>query len=461
MTNLFNNERKPLKRSGKNPERINQLSQIIQPKLKVFIGTSIVCLGTLIGWSFVGSIPITVNGKATFVKPESLIELKAETEGILVFTSDLLESSRNDLYGLTIILENEMAELNSNEKNIDNFISRIDSLIAASNHYIRITLLAQSFSNDVFHSKRKNKSSSLVNFSGELKMRKNEPIAYILNADKASSFLDNLSKYRTGLANLKREKANHRILSATATQLKDERLKQLNVIQELFNKGILPETDLFQSKRDLLDAEKELINEDLSLSSSIAELRDKGSQIRSTLYKALQKVEVLAPAGSKTISRLAESGTTVKTDQAIAIVTTARSDSNPQTITGVFPMRSVQGLASGLPVLVNPENADINTYGSILGKIDSVSKVPIDKSNAVFKVGSTARASSLYEDNQTMSLTSIVLESSGNQKYNWSSSSGPTYPIPIGTQANVTVITGSRKPISVLLPFIREVTGQK
>ena len=97
MTNLFNNQKKPLKRSGKNPERINQLTQIIQPKLKVFIGVSVGCVSALLGWSIIGNIPITVTGKATFVEPESLIEVKAETDGILVFTSDLKENARRSL----------------------------------------------------------------------------------------------------------------------------------------------------------------------------------------------------------------------------------------------------------------------------------------------------------------------------------------------------------------------------
>jgi hypothetical protein len=59
-----------------------------------------------------------------------------------------------------------------------------------------------------------------------------------------------------------------------------------------------------------------------------------------------------------------------------------------------------------------------------------------------------------------MSLASIKLKSSKKGKYEWTSSDGPAYPIPIGTQADLTVITGSKKPISILLPFIRKVTGQ-
>ena len=460
MTNLFDNQKKPLKRSGKNPERINQLTQIIQPKLKVFIGVSVGCVSALLGWSIIGNIPITVTGKATFVEPESLIEVKAETEGILVFTSDLKNNARRDLYGLTRIIEYEMEELKTNEKDVDKYTSRLDNIITAANNYIRITLMAQGLDKNLFRSSHRNDSKSPGNYTGDIKRLPGEPIAYILNADKASTFLENLSKYRLSLAKLMREKKNYKTLSATAKNILSEQKRQVDIVDELYSKGILPETTLINSQKELLSAEKEILDEQFQINSSVADIREKGATITSTLYKSAQKVEVLAPGGSKIISRLAESGQAIKQNQTIAVVTTGDAESNPLVITGVFPMKSVQGIEKGLAVLVDPENAERNSYGSIRGEIETISSVPIDKTNAVFKVGSAARASSLYEDNQTMSLASIKLKSSEKGKYEWTSSDGPAYPIPIGTQADLTVITGSKKPISILLPFIRKVTGQ-
>lgn len=460
MTNLFDNQKKSLKRSGKNPERINQLTQIIQPKLKVFIGVSVGCVSALLGWSIIGNIPITVTGKATFVEPESLIEVRAETDGILVFTSDLRESARKELYNLTQVIEYEMEELKTNEKNIDKYTSRLDNVILAANNYIRITLMAQSLDKNLFRTLARNNSGSPGNYTGDIERFPGEPIAYILNADKASSFLENLSRYRLSLTKLRREKRNYNLLAGKANKILDEQKRQVAIVEELYKKGILPETSLISSEKQLLADEKEILDDQFKLNEHIVDIREKGATITSTLYKSAQKVEVLVPEKSKIISRLAETGQGIKQNQTIAVVTTGNVKTNPMVITGVFPMKSVQGIERGLSVLVDPENAERNSYGSVKGEIQTISNVPIDKSNAVFKVGSEARATSLYEGNQTMSLASIKLKSNDKGKYEWTSSNGPAYPIPIGTQADLTVITGNKKPISILLPFIRKVTGQ-
>ena len=95
--------------------------------------------------------------------------------------------------------------------------------------------------------------------------------------------------------------------------------------------------------------------------------------------------------------------------------------------------------------------------------------VPIDKSNALYKVGSQARADSLFGRNQTMTLATIALDiedkssidSDDATGYVWTSSSGPDFSIPIGTEASVTVFLTDERPISLLLPFLKGISGQK
>ena len=109
-----------------------------------------------------------------------------------------------DLYGLRII-EYEMEELKTNEKDVDKYTSRLDNIITAANNYIRITLMAQGLDKKLFGSSHRNDSKSPGNYTGDIKRLPGEPIAYILNADK-QYILENLSKYRLSLAKLMREK---------------------------------------------------------------------------------------------------------------------------------------------------------------------------------------------------------------------------------------------------------------
>jgi HlyD family secretion protein len=65
------------------PERLDQLMQVLAPKdwlaLSVFGGLTAVCLG----WSFVGRIPMTVEGRGIFLQPRQVVELQSSIAGQL------------------------------------------------------------------------------------------------------------------------------------------------------------------------------------------------------------------------------------------------------------------------------------------------------------------------------------------------------------------------------------------
>ena len=90
-----------LKRTGINPDRLNTATKIFQPRLKVFVGISFLSVFTLVLWSVFGKVPVTVNGKATFVSPESLREVSSKSSGTLYFRDDLLLEMRENLFSLS------------------------------------------------------------------------------------------------------------------------------------------------------------------------------------------------------------------------------------------------------------------------------------------------------------------------------------------------------------------------
>ena len=65
------------------PERLDQLMQVIAPKdwLALTVFGSLAILG--LGWSIVGRIPITVEGKGIFLQPRQVVELQSSIAGQL------------------------------------------------------------------------------------------------------------------------------------------------------------------------------------------------------------------------------------------------------------------------------------------------------------------------------------------------------------------------------------------
>ena len=455
MSNI--NKLKPnLKRTGINPERLNSATQIFQPKVKVFVGISFFSIFTLIIWSFFGKIPVTVSGKASFVEPESLREVNTKSTGAIFFRNDLEASFRDNLFDLSTLLDTvvQKVKIQKSELTTKELNSMVDEILKYADNYIGLTIKSEIDSNSLL-----NKD----NTSDEIKTEfKEEAIAYIFSKEILSEMIRAIATFENEKNKFVFKQKSFNNLRAKSEAIYQDLNEQYKIIKELVEKGILPQNEEISAKQNLITLERtqtsdlaEFENEEYNLKNATLDLITK-------IYNLSEKLEVKPSGPSTIISTLLKSSEYVSEGQVASIVSTTNNTENPKNITAVFPLTSLQGISNGLEVLVSPVNTNVNSYGSIKGKIKTLNKVPIDKTNAIYIVGSQARADELFSNYKTMTFAELTLKAKDTiSGYEWSSSNGPSYSIPIGTEASVKVITESKRPISILLPFLRGLTGQE
>ena len=455
MTN-FSKARPNLKRTGINPERLNSATQIFQPKVKVFVGISFISIFTLIIWSIFGKIPVTVSGKASFVEAESLREVNTKSTGSIFFRNDLEPSLRDNLFDLSKVLDTIVQKIKEEQSELtnDTLLSMLNQIMEYAENYVGLTL------------KSETDATSLLkkdNTSDETKTEfKEEAIAYIFSKEISSEMIRAIAEYETEKDKFTNKQKSFNTLKAKSESIYQDLSEQYKVIKELVEKGILSQNEEISAKQNLITLERTQISDLAAFEFEEYTLKNAILNLITKVYSLSEKIEVKPYGPSTIISTLLKSTEYISQGQVATIVSTNKDTENPKTITAVFPLTSLQGISNGSEVLVSPINTNVNSYGSIKGVVKTLNNVPIDKKNALYIVGSQARADELFSNYKTMTFAELSLKAGDTKTgYEWSSSNGPSYSIPIGTEASVKVITESKRPISILLPFLKGVSGQE
>jgi HlyD family secretion protein len=115
---------------------------------------------------------------------------------------------------------------------------------------------------------------------------------------------------------------------------------------------------------------------------------------------------------------------------------------------------------TGMPILIAPSTVKQEEYGLMLGKVTYVSDFPATSKgmqrvlkNDKLVVG-LAGSDAPYEVHADLSVDPKTVS-----HYRWSSSSGPPLRIQSGTIATANITIGSRRPIDLVIPWLRENLG--
>jgi hypothetical protein len=106
----------------------------------------------------------------------------------------------------------------------------------------------------------------------------------------------------------------------------------------------------------------------------------------------------------------------------------------------------------GMQVRVNPVNAPAAQYGSIVGTVVSVSKVPLSSAAVSSLVGSNDELAELIHSRTAPLQVQVALEGGDTATgFRWTSGRGPADPVLPATVLNANVILKQGRPIDLLL----------
>jgi HlyD family secretion protein len=186
-------------------------------------------------------------------------------------------------------------------------------------------------------------------------------------------------------------------------------------------------------------------------------LRDLAFDLRELNAKLAENVNVLAPQAGRVLEILADRGAVVSPGTPILSLEVLSEELEAVLF---VPASEGKRVRPGMRVLVSPSTVKREEYGALLGKVTSAAAFPATARGMNRLLGNEALTNKLLEKGPLIQVNvALERDPSTPTGYRWSSSRGPRLEISSGTLASGDVVVREERPISLVIPTLREKLG--
>ena len=399
------------------PEQLDQLLQVTDPKGWMALGAVGAILLAALGWGVWGSIPSEANGEGILLRRGGVSDLVAPSAGqiedVQVSIGDVIAKGQpvatlrqDELVRQIADLEGKLADLRGE--------------LADRQRYSRQQKTLRSRD---LEQQRENLENGIHTLEGEIE---------ILRQRKAVQ--EELLK--DGLATRRDVLMAQQEINAKTDQLQAKRL-ELNGLE---SKG--------------LEAVQQLSQE---LETRERSLKDLESQVRELRAKLAQNEQILSPHAGRVLEVLVDRGAVIAPGSSILSL----EETSEDLVAVLFvPASAGKRVRPGMAVQVAPSTVKREEFGAILGEVTAAAAFPATQRGMNRLLGNEALVAKLMEAGPLIQVT-VALEKDRSTPtgYRWSSSRGPTQEISSGTLAAGGIIVQEDRPISLVIPTLREKLG--
>ena len=248
--------------------------------------------------------------------------------------------------------------------------------------------------------------------------------------------------------------------------------------EKLVEEGLMTKQTLLTSRQQQ-DTERAKIND---AQSQLAQIEVKESELEMKRQEAIAasqtkiddqmraiaeaernlklKTEVVAPHTGRILELMTEQGAVVsKGEPILSLDLTGRAVKDLEAVLYVPSLHGKQ-IRAGMPILIAPSTVKQEEYGLMLGKVTYVSDFPatskgmqrvLKNDKLVLGLGGQDAPYEVHAD--------LTVDPDTPSHYRWSSSSGPPLRIQSGTIASGNITIGSKRPIEMVIPWVRQNLG--
>jgi len=399
------------------PEQLDQLVQVTNPRGWLALAAVGTLLAGALAWGIWGSIPTEATGEGILIRRGGVSDLVApgtgQVEEILVQVGDVIAKGQPVA---TIRQEALNRQINDTRSKLASLRGEYQDLLryAGEQKRLRERDLAQ---------QRANLLRSIDTLEQDLGLLRER-------IDAEAKLLED------GLITKQAFLTTQQSYNAKRDQLATQRL-ELNGLE---------------LKR--LESEQQL---DQQIETRQTAVRDLELEIRELGAKMAENVKVVASQAGRVLEVLVSRGDVVNPG---APVLTLEVISEELLAVLFVPASSGKRVQPGMMVRVSPSTVKREEYGSIVGKVAWVSEFPSTQRGMTRLIGNEALVTKLLAEGPPIQVNvSLVRDPATPTGYRWSSSRGPDLKISSGTLAAGSVIVEEYRPISLVIPTIRERLG--
>ncbi len=399
------------------PENLNTAIAVTQPQGWLAVLLIVLIFLLILVWSFTGSIYTRVNARGILIRSGGMLQVSAMTSGQI--QEIVAEVETRIKQGQVIARVHKPDLLNQ----IHNLKADIDDTEITHQKLMGYHKKNIAASRQNYDSRRKNLNLQLEN----LEKRK---LFFESRLEKEKKILDR------GLI--------------TPTDLENTH-SQLNAIVDEINNIRLSLSEIDTS---LLGMESKAEREILDSSNRLDELNRELRRMESVL--SLQSI-IYSPHSGRVVEIRVRAGDVI--GEGTPLLTLETPEQKMEALLYVRP-EDGKKIKTGMEIDIAPSTVRTEEFGSILGLVTYVSKYPASPELIHQVIPNKALVEELLSAGVPLEVhADLIPDHNTPSGYKWTSSSGPKIEIQSGTMLEGSVRIQDRKPITLVLPYLKKFLG--
>lgn len=225
--------------------------------------------------------------------------------------------------------------------------------------------------------------------------------------------------------------------------------------QKLVDRGLLTTASVAAIDQQITSLQNSLAQSMIGTGDRGLRVEDKRLEVRELESKLANDAVVRSPFAGRVVAIRAGVGQSVRPGDALLSL---ESTKDPMRVIGFVPLAAGKKVLSGLDVRISPSFVRVEDYGFLLGKVISVSTLPVTPEEIQRIVANDALARQYIDLNPFQ----VVIEPETGDTpsgFRWTSSAGPPLEVGSGTDCTIQVVVETRKPISYVIPTVKKALG--
>lgn len=177
---------------------------------------------------------------------------------------------------------------------------------------------------------------------------------------------------------------------------------------------------------------------------------------RDELFNNMEKSEIVSTTSGIVYDILINVGSAVATGTEIAQVMHGGIENDTDIVVCYVKLSDAKKIKPGMEVHVSPSIADESEYGHILGTVEEVSNHVASNFDMLEQLGEQMLVNE-FTSLGAVHEVRVRLEDDGSSEsgYRWSSAKGSSVVMSTGTYVTSTIITENKRPVDVVIPYIK------
>lgn len=396
------------------PDDLNTLLKLTTPKSWLVLVIMVLLTLILIVWGFTGSIPVRVHGLGLIQKQGGIVyNVASKAEGTVekLWVKTGQEIKKGGPIAELFLRENEAEKIGA-QRSLETLHQRYQSEQQTTERLIS----------------ENEKNTGTQNWALE---------KYLESLTQQLGYLNNLftsqkEELKKGYVVLQQVETTRAEIFNTEKAIRDTR-NQINLnltLHEQYETGLLEK--LGQLEQQVIDARENL------------RLIDTKLDTRKVIYSPFNGI----------VTELdIRQGNWVQKDQPVVTIEQAGKELE---LYAYFQASSGKKLAPGMKVDVAPTSVEQSLYGSILGRVDSVSDLVETRDGLMAIFGNAELVNQLMAQGAPIqAIISLQKDTATYSGFKWSSSKGPRFKITAGSMASAAVSIEEKKPVDFVIPLFK------